>query len=204
MACNGVRARGRIDRPVNAASLFRLWVGIGVKSVGGGQAVQYYAFETLVNERKWLTYDGWAQSWALSQVVPGVNVIAACGLTGLRIAGIAGAAASLLGLMMPSVIATVAIAAVYAQVAHVPGVAAALHGMFIAVAGTTVVLNWRVGRPVVDAAAARATPLAIATVLIPIVAGIIVYAGWVPVFVVLLGAAAVLGVGWSVTSVRHD
>ena len=144
--------------------------------------MQFYAFETLVNERHWLTYEGWAQSWGLSQVVPGINVIAVCGLTGLRIAGAAGAVASLVGLLAPSIIATVAIAAVYARVAHVPGVAAALHGMFIAVAGTALVLNWRVGRPLVGSAAERGRALAVVAVVIPVVAGVLVYSGRVPVF----------------------
>lgn len=204
MTCRVRRGSTKADQEPTAPGLFRLWIAIGVKSVGGGQAVQFYAFETLVHERRWLTYEAWAQSWGLSQVVPGINVIAVCGLSGLRIAGMAGAVASLVGLMAPSIIATVAIAAVYARVAHVPGVAAALHGMFIAVAGTAVVLNWRVGRPLVSAAADRGRILAGVTVLIPVVAGALVYSGRVPVFLVLLGGAAILAVGWTVTTPRSQ
>lgn len=203
MVCRLRRASRQREHPATASNLFRLWIGIGVKSVGGGQAVQFYAFEALVTERKWLTHEGWAKSWGLSQVVPGINVIAVCGVTGLRIAGLAGAAASLAGLLVPSVIATVAIAAVYARIAHLPGVAAALHGMFIAVAGTALVLNWRVGRPLVAAATHRGIPVAVASVFIPIVAGVLVYSGRVPVFIVLLGGAAILALGWAVTSPRH-
>lgn len=192
------------QRAATVPGLFRLWIAIGLKSVGGGQAVQFYAFETLVTERRWLSYAGWAQSWGLSQVVPGINVIAVCGLSGLRIAGIAGAAASLVGLMAPSIIATVAITAVYARVADVPGFAAAVHGMFIAVAGTALVINWRVGRPLLGAAAGRGRALALVTLLIPVAAGVLVYSGRVPVFLVLLGGAGILGIGWAVTSPRAD
>ena len=164
--------------------------------MGGGQAVQFYAFEHLVKELKWLTYDQWAQSWGLSQVVPGVNVIAVSALTGLRVAGIAGAAAALTGLMAPSVVITIVLSAVYTHVAHLSGVHAALRGIFAAVTGGAVVLNWRVGRPIVKAARARGKLALGACIGVPVVAAAIVAHGWAPVVYVLLGSAALMSLLW--------
>lgn len=204
MACRPGRRASRAALPPTAAELFRLWSAIGLKSVGGGQAVQFYAFESLVNERRWLTFDSWAESWGLSQVVPGISVIAVAGVTGVRIAGVPGAVASLAGLMLPSVVATVVIAALYTRIAQLPGVAGALRGMFVAVTGTALVLNWRVGRPLVRSAAARSATVAIITTAIPVVAGTLVFTGRVPVFAVLLGAATLLALLWWRSSPSHD
>lgn len=164
--------------------------------MGGGQAVQFYAFEHLVKELKWLTYDQWAQSWGLSQVVPGVNVIAVSALTGLRVAGIAGAAAALTGLMAPSVVITIVLSAVYTHVAHLSGVHAALRGIFAAVTGGAVVLNWRVGRPIVKAARARGKIPLVASFVTPAAAATIVARGWAPVAYVLLGSATLIALLW--------
>ncbi|HEY5455007.1 MAG TPA: chromate transporter [Acidothermaceae bacterium] len=176
--------------------MFLLWSKIGVKSVGGGQAVQFYAFEHMVTELKWLTYDEWVQLWGLSQIVPGVNVIAVCALTGLRVAGMAGSVAALAGLMAPSVAATILISAAYTQIAQLAGVHAALRGMFAAVVGAALVLNWRVGRPIVKAARARSRIALTASVAIPVVAGTVVAEQWVPVVYVLLGSAALMSALW--------
>lgn len=190
------RQRRTTEAPATAAGLLAVWVGVGLKSVGGGQAVQFYAFETLVTQRKWLTHAGWVQAWGLSQVVPGINVVALAGVVGLRLAGVAGAIASLAGLVLPSIVATVALAALYARIAHVPGVDAALHGMFIAVSATALIINWRVGRPLVMEAWSRRRALGVVTVLVPVVAGVLVYSGRVPVVLVLLGGAVLLAAGW--------
>lgn len=180
-----------------SVDLFLLWLGIGLKSVGGGQAVQFYAYESLVNERKWLTYEGWTQSWGLSQVVPGVNVIAVAALTGLRMVGLSGALASLLGLMLPSVVATAAIAAVYTRISHLPGVAPALHGMFIAVAGAALVLNWRVGRPLFTASRRRGWLALITCASVPVVSAVLIFTGSVSVPVVLVGSATIVALTWA-------
>ncbi len=204
MALRRRRHERRGEHPPAAPDLLRLWIGIGLKSVAGGQVIQSYAFELLVSERKWLKYDEWVQSWGVSQMAPGVNVIAVAALTGLRIAGVAGAVASIAGLMLPSVLVTVFVAAVYTHTARLPGVASALHGMFIAVAGSALVFNWRVGRPLISAAADRGKLVVVAAVTIPAAAAVLVFTGQVPVFAILLGAATVLSFVWARFSRSHD
>jgi chromate transporter len=172
--------------------LLSLWTRIGVQSFGGGQAVQLLAQEELVDHRAWLTSEEWSEAWGICQMVPGVNVVAVAALTGSRLAGLAGAGASLLGLLLPSVAITILVTSVYSSVRDLNSVRAVLHGIVLAAAGGSVLIGYRLIRPVLSAGLAEGRVALISGVLTVIVAAALAATGRVPLLALLLAAGAAM------------
>ncbi|MDQ6692254.1 MAG: chromate transporter [Candidatus Dormibacteraeota bacterium] len=175
-----------------ARGLLTLWTRIGLKSFGGGQAVQLYAYDTLVEDRGWVSPEGWNEIWGMCQVVPGINVIAFAALSGYRLAGWGGLASSAGGLVVPSVIITIAVAAVFQQVQHQPFVHGALRGMVLASVGATFVMAWRLIRPALRAGRREARRSVVAAILLVLVGAALAATGRVPALAILLGSGAVM------------
>ncbi len=90
--------------------------------------------ERLVSAREF------TEDYALSQLSPGIHLVALAGLLGRRIAGWRGVAVSVAGLMVPAGIITAVLTAAYSGVADHPLAQAALSGMGPATAGMTAAL----------------------------------------------------------------
>lgn len=178
-------------RVPNGFRLLSVWTRIGLQSFGGGQAVQLLAYQELVDNRGWLLPTDWADAWGVCQVVPGVNVIAVAALTGSRLAGWPGVAASVGGLMVPSIVITVFMTAVFAPVRDLHWVKAALHGIVVAAAGGSVMVGYRLIRPILDASRRESPWILAAGVAIVAVAALLALSGRVPLLAVLIGAGAI-------------
>ncbi len=108
--------------PVTKWDLFSGFVMVGMFGVGGIAASSYYV---VVEKRKWLTAEEYASVIALSQVVPGANLINMTTIVSDRYQGIAGAVIGLSGLMLMPVLILIGLTAIYDQYAHLPDVRAA-------------------------------------------------------------------------------
>ncbi len=93
------------------------------------------------------------EAWALSQLSPGIHLVALAGLIGRRAAGWRGVVAAVGGMMIPAAAITVALTAGYEVVAASPiaraalaGVAPVTGGMTIATAALLVRASARHGR----------------------------------------------------------
>jgi chromate transport protein ChrA len=93
------------------------------------------------------------EAWALSQLSPGIHLVALAGLIGRRAAGWRGSTAAVAGMMIPAAAITVALTAAYALVAAssvaraaLAGVAPVTGGMTIATAALLVRASARRGR----------------------------------------------------------
>ncbi len=93
------------------------------------------------------------EAWALSQLSPGIHLVALAGLIGRRAAGWRGALAAVAGMMIPAAAITVALTAAYSVIAASPiaraalaGVAPVTGGMTIATAALLVRASARHGR----------------------------------------------------------
>lgn len=176
----------------DAAGLLRLWTRIGLKSFGGGQAVQLYAYEELVDRRHWLAAEGWAEAWGICQMVPGVNVVAVAALTGYRLAGWAGVAAAVVGLIAPSVVITLVMTTAFVHIRNLHVIRTGLHGLVFAAAGGSVMVGARLIWPQLKSAR-RESPLMLGGGIgIVIAAAGLALTGRVPLLAVLLGAGAIL------------
>ena len=128
----------------------------------------------------------------MSQVAPGINLIAIAILIGKRLAGGLGMAVSLLGLLAPSVVLTVALTAVYASVSAMPRVQAALRMAFAAILGISLATNWRNVRPIL-ARRLRRGPSAVGLSLGIMVGSAVIYAVLSPAVSVLYLAGGLCG-----------
>jgi chromate transporter len=93
------------------------------------------------------------EAWALSQLSPGIHLVALAGLIGGRIAGWRGVVAAVAGMMIPAAAITIALTAGYGVIAASPlaraaiaGVAPVTGGMTIAMAALLVRASARHGR----------------------------------------------------------
>jgi len=127
--------------------LFQVWAGIGIQSFGGGLVTLALVRTALVDQEHWITADEFNDSWALSRIAPGINLVALTILLGRRICGLAGSGVALAGLLLPSCAITVLMTAGYARYKHMHAVQAAVLGIIPAIAGVGLVNSVDMARP---------------------------------------------------------
>lgn len=120
--------------------LAKAWFTIGTQSVGGGASTLMLIRRHLIERHRWVTTREFNEAWALSQLSPGIHLVALAGLLGKRIAGWRGAGVSVAGMMIPAAIVTTIMTAAFAAVADQPLAIAALAGMGPATGGMTIAL----------------------------------------------------------------
>ena len=118
--------------------LVRSWVAVGTQSVGGGTSTLLLIRRLAVERERWLSARQFGELWALSQLSPGIHLVALAGLIGQRVAGWRGAAASVLGMMIPAAAITIALTAAYGLIAVSPLAKAALSGLAPVTGGMTI------------------------------------------------------------------
>jgi len=128
------------------------------------------------------------EAWALSQLSPGIHLVALAGLIGRRAAGWRGVIASVAGMMIPAAVITVALTAAYGVIAASPLARAALAGVAPVTGGMTIATAALLVR-----ASARRGPLHLATDIAVCVAalGASIFLG-VPTLAAI-GAGAAIG-----------
>jgi chromate transport protein ChrA len=121
------------------------------------------------------------EAWALSQLSPGIHLVALAGLIGRRVAGWRGAIASVAGMMLPAAAITVALTAGYVLIAEstlaraaLAGIAPVTGGMTIATAGLLARAAARHGRAhqALDLAVCTAALVAALAFAVPTLAAI--------------------------------
>jgi chromate transport protein ChrA len=118
-------------------------------------------------------------------------VIAVAALTGSRLAGWQGVAASVGGLMLPSIVITLFMTAALTSVRDLRWVKAALHGIVVAAAGGSVMVGYRLIRPILEASRRESLWILAAGVAIVAVAALLALLGQIPLLAVLISAGAV-------------
>ncbi len=105
---------------------------MALQGFGGVLAV---AQRVLCEQKKWLTPKEFAEDWAVSQVLPGPNVVNLGIMLGDRYFGIRGAIVSIAGLFLVPTTLVLILATIYNQFAMLPLVAGAVKGMGAVAAG---------------------------------------------------------------------
>lgn len=142
----------RTDAPIDLAyvahmrDLLTAWIAVGTQSVGGGASTLLLIRREIIDRRRWITGREFAEAWALSQLSPGIHLVALAGLLGQRIAGWRGVVLSVGGMMVPAAIVTALMTAAYATIADQPLARAALAGMAPATGGMTIGLALQMTR----------------------------------------------------------
>jgi chromate transporter len=178
------------SRPESLRELFFAFTALALQGFGGVLPV---AQRELVERRRWLTKEQFVEMLAVSQVLPGPNVVNLALMFGDRVLGVRGAFTALAGMLLAPLVVVLALTALYAHFAHVPAVTGALRGMGAVAAGLIIATGFKLlgslrtnpmGRPLALAFAAL-TFLATAWLRWPLV--------WV---IAGLGAVAIT-VAWS-------
>jgi len=127
-----------VQRP-SLGELFRAFVLVSVSGFGGALP---WARRKIVEEKRWMTTEEFNEAFALSQFLPGPNVVNFSVVFGARFGGAAGAAVALAGLMGPPLVIVMVLAVLYARFGDLEvlgrilsGVTAAAAGLLIAVVG---------------------------------------------------------------------
>ena len=120
------------QRPHSKTELFLTFASIALQGFGG---VLTIIQREMVDKRRWLTPKEFTEDWAVSQILPGGNVVNLCIILGNRYFGWRGALAALSGILLPPLVIVLLLATAYNQYVHLPEVAGAVRGMGAAAAG---------------------------------------------------------------------
>lgn len=118
--------------PSDCTELFLAFSRLALQGFGGVLPV---AQRELVERRRWLSRDEFVEMLAISQVLPGPNVVNLALMFGDRAFGWRGALAALGGMMLAPLFLVLLATALYARHADNPVVAGALRGMSAVAAG---------------------------------------------------------------------
>ncbi len=119
-------------KPPGLLELFTGFVGVSLSGFGGALP---WAHRMIVERKGWMTAQEFNEAIALSQFLPGPNVVNFSVVFGSRIAGAAGAAMALLGLMGPPIIIVTILAALYARYGDAAALSRILAGIASAAVG---------------------------------------------------------------------
>jgi chromate transporter len=122
-------------RPESKAELFFTFNRLALQGFGGVLAV---AQRELVERKHWLTREQFVEMLALSQVLPGPNVVNLALIFGDRFFGLRGAFAAITGMLAVPLVIVLALAAAYAEFSRLEVVSGALRGMGAVAAGLVI------------------------------------------------------------------
>jgi chromate transporter len=125
--------------------LFRGFASIGARAFGG---VLPWAHRALVEERRWMAPQDFAEVLALCQFLPGPNVGNMSIVVGRRWFGLAGAVTAFLGLMALPFFWVFGLALLYAEWATHPMVRAVVTGVGIAGGGLFIGTALKLAKPI--------------------------------------------------------
>jgi len=122
-------------RPASVAELFFAFNRLALQGFGGVLPV---AQRELVERRRWLDKQQFVEMLAVSQVLPGPNVVNLALMFGDRCFGLRGAMVALAGMLLAPLVIVLALTALYGQFMHNPMVSGALRGMGAVAAGLVI------------------------------------------------------------------
>ncbi len=124
-----------LAEPGSASELFFTFNRLALQGFGGVLAI---AQRELVERQRWLSREQFVEMLALSQVLPGPNVVNLALMFGDRFFGLRGALAALGGMLVVPLVIVMALAAAYAEFSRVAMVSGALRGMGAVAAGLVI------------------------------------------------------------------
>jgi chromate transporter len=146
--------RGAERATPTVAALFLVFLKMGAFGFGGVYSMLSFFERELVERRRWLTPEEFAEGVAIGQMTPGPPIVNTGVFVGYRLRGLRGALAATLGQILPGFLLVLAIAMAYGQLRSSSLVNGALKGIAAAVVGLLASVVWRMGRQVVDGAPA--------------------------------------------------
>jgi chromate transporter len=123
--------------------LFLVFLKIGVCGFGG---VASWAHRVIVEERRWLSDQEYAELLGIASVLPGANTVNIAVMLGDRYRGITGSISSVAGLLLMPLLILIGIALLYEKYALQSDVKNAVVGAAAATAGLVLATGWKMLR----------------------------------------------------------
>jgi len=114
------------------SELFRAFFMMALHGFGG---VLPWARRAIVEEKHWMTAQEFNEAFAVAQFLPGANVVNLAVVFGGRLHGAAGAAAALIGLLLPPTVIILVLAVLYSRFGDLEALQRVLGGVAAAAAG---------------------------------------------------------------------
>jgi len=131
------------ERPT-LSELFLAFLQVSVSGFGGALP---WARRMMVERKRWMTTEEFNEAFALSQFLPGPNVVNFAVVFGARFGGAPGAAVALVGLMGPPLVIIVVLAALYAHFGDLQVLGRILSGVTAAAAGLLIAMVAKMAAP---------------------------------------------------------
>ena len=135
MSVPAAEATSTLAAPANLRELFFAFNRLSLQGFGGVLPV---AQRELVERRRWLDKHQFVEMLAVSQVLPGPNVVNLALMFGDRCFGLRGAMTALAGMMLAPLVVVLVLTALYGQYSQHPLVSGALRGMGAVAAGLVI------------------------------------------------------------------
>ncbi len=170
-----------------AWQLFSTFFKIGAFTLGGGYAMLSMVEKAVVDQKKWVPADEFWDMVAIVQSLPGVFAVNTALYVGHKIAGKLGAAAAMLGAILPSIVIILLLATVFREYRDLPVVERIFKGIRPCVVALILApslkmiqsakLNWKTAIiPIVTVALIWWLKVSPAWVILAAVAGSLIYA----------------------------
>jgi chromate transporter len=126
------------------AELFAAFLKISLSGFGGALP---WARRMIVERKRWMSAEEFNEAFALSQFLPGANVVNFSVVFGARFGGAAGAALALLGLIGPPLLIVTGVAFLYERYGDIATLGHILAGIAASAAGLLIALIAKMAAP---------------------------------------------------------
>ncbi len=135
-----------MNEPPSHLALALAFNRIALASFGGGLSA--WSREVVVRERGWITEEEFISASTICRILPGANQVNMAVFVGMKLRGVGGAAASVLGLIVVPMLLVLTAGAFYARYRELPGLRRVLAGVASGAVGLTLAMAWQQGRRV--------------------------------------------------------
>lgn len=139
-----MKIKGRLKK---ICKLFFVFLRIGTFTFGGGYAMIPFIQREIVENNHWIKEEDIVDIFAIAQSVPGAIAINSAVFVGYQVAGVWGAVASILGVVLPSFFIITLIALYFHQFKDIPAIANAFEGIRSGVVALIVLAIIKLGKP---------------------------------------------------------
>lgn len=152
--------------PVPPPSLSELFLAFSNMALHGFGGVLPWARRAIVDEKRWMTAQEFNEAFAVSQFLPGANIVNLAVVFGGRLHGAAGAAVALAGLLIPPVAIVLTLGVLYARYGDAEALQRVLAGVAAAAAGLILAIVAKMLQPLLREGAAALAVAAAAFVAV--------------------------------------
>jgi chromate transporter len=130
--------------------LFLVFLKMGAFAFGGVYSMLSFFQRELVDKRRWLSEEEFAEGVAIGQMTPGPPIVNTGIFVGYRLKGLRGAVTATAGQVLPGFLLVLVLAFLYTRYKSMPLLEGALKGIGAAVVGLLGSVVIKMGRQIVD------------------------------------------------------